>query len=216
MISWRASSRARHVLGTDQLGRDSTRASPGLHRAFIGFCTVLLTAVVGGSFGLSPASSAGGRRPAMRIADVQPPPFVLLRHHQCHQARAAEHHHQPLRGGLGGTRRQGEVPSVKQRDFLCRQRRRSERPVRVLFGHVSTSRRRSWWRACSPSSSWRRRRSLPRLRRQPPRPPGAACLRRARLRRVVAAAFPAWPWLSPRSASTWSGLARDILDPSLV
>jgi peptide/nickel transport system permease protein len=71
-----------HPLGTDQLGRDlCSRVLYGARVAlFIGFCTVLLTALVGGLLGLV-AGFFGGWPGAvlMRIADVQLSfPFVLL------------------------------------------------------------------------------------------------------------------------------------------
>jgi peptide/nickel transport system permease protein len=71
-----------HPLGTDQLGRDlCSRVLYGARIAlFIGLCTVLLTALVGGFLGLV-AGFYGGWPGAvlMRIADVQLSfPFVLL------------------------------------------------------------------------------------------------------------------------------------------
>jgi peptide/nickel transport system permease protein len=71
-----------HPFGTDQLGRDLySRVLYGARVAlFIGLCTVLLTAVVGGLLGLL-AGFVGGWPGAvvMRIADVQLSfPFVLL------------------------------------------------------------------------------------------------------------------------------------------
>jgi peptide/nickel transport system permease protein len=71
-----------HLFGTDQLGRDVySRVLYGARIAlFIGFCTVLLTALVGGLLGLL-AGFFGGWPGAilMRIADVQLSfPFILL------------------------------------------------------------------------------------------------------------------------------------------
>jgi len=71
-----------HPLGTDQLGRDLlSRVLYGARVAlFIGLCTVLLTAVIGGMLGLL-AGFFGGWPGAflMRIADVQLSfPFILL------------------------------------------------------------------------------------------------------------------------------------------
>ena len=71
-----------HLLGTDQLGRDLlARVLYGARLAlFIGVCTVLLTAVVGGLLGL--VAGFVERWPSavlMRIADVQLSfPFILL------------------------------------------------------------------------------------------------------------------------------------------
>jgi peptide/nickel transport system permease protein len=71
-----------HVLGTDQLGRDLySRVLYGARIAlFIGFCTVLLTAVVGGLLGLLAGFFGGWPETVlMRIADVQLSfPFILL------------------------------------------------------------------------------------------------------------------------------------------
>ncbi len=73
---------AGHLLGTDQLGRDLfARILHGARLAlFIGGCTVILTAVVGGSLGL--VAGFVERWPSavlMRIADVQLSfPFILL------------------------------------------------------------------------------------------------------------------------------------------
>jgi peptide/nickel transport system permease protein len=73
---------AGHVLGTDQLGRDLlARVLHGARRAlFIGGCTVVLTALVGGALGL--VAGFVERWPStvlMRIADVQLSfPFILL------------------------------------------------------------------------------------------------------------------------------------------
>ena len=71
-----------HPWGTDQLGRDLlSRVLYGARIAlFIGFCTVLLTAVVGGVLGLL-AGYFGGwpGTVVMRLADVQLSfPFILL------------------------------------------------------------------------------------------------------------------------------------------
>jgi peptide/nickel transport system permease protein len=71
-----------HVLGTDQLGRDLlARVLHGARLAlFIGGCTVVLTALVGGALGL--VAGFVERWPStvlMRIADVQLSfPFILL------------------------------------------------------------------------------------------------------------------------------------------
>jgi peptide/nickel transport system permease protein len=70
------------VLGTDQLGRDLlARVLHGARLAlFIGGCTVVLTALVGGALGL--VAGFIERWPStvlMRIADVQLSfPFILL------------------------------------------------------------------------------------------------------------------------------------------
>ena len=71
-----------HPLGTDQLGRDlCSRVLYGARVAlFIGLCTVLITAVVGGLVGLVAGFFGGWPAAAlMRIADVQLSfPFILL------------------------------------------------------------------------------------------------------------------------------------------
>jgi peptide/nickel transport system permease protein len=71
-----------HPLGTDQLGRDlCSRVMYGARVAlFIGFCTVLLTALVGGLLGLVAGFFGGWPGSVlMRIADVQLSfPFIFL------------------------------------------------------------------------------------------------------------------------------------------
>ena len=71
-----------HLFGTDQLGRDLfSRVLYGARVAlFIGFCTVLLTALVGGLLGLLAGFFGGWPGTIlMRIADVQLSfPFIFL------------------------------------------------------------------------------------------------------------------------------------------
>jgi peptide/nickel transport system permease protein len=71
-----------HPLGTDQLGRDTlSRVLYGARVAlFIGLCTVLLTAIVGGLLGLLAGFFGGWPGQAlMRLCDVQLSfPFILL------------------------------------------------------------------------------------------------------------------------------------------
>src|SRR6202162_1214455 len=71
-----------HPLGTDQLGRDTlSRVLYGARVAlFIGLCTVLLTAIVGGILGLLACFFRGLPGQAlMRLCDVQLSfPFILL------------------------------------------------------------------------------------------------------------------------------------------
>src|SRR5216683_3186025 len=71
-----------HLLGTDQLGRDTlSRVLYGARVAlFIGLCTVLVTAIVGGLLGLLAGFFGGWSGQAlMRLCDVQLSfPFILL------------------------------------------------------------------------------------------------------------------------------------------
>ena len=133
-----------HPLGTDQLGRDLlSRVLYGARIAlFIGFCTVLLTALVGGLLGLL-AGFVGGwpGTVVMRIADVQLSfPFILLA--------------LTINAIVGlGLRNiiislsvagwvvyarvvRGEVLSVKQRDFVQAAAALGMGRARMLFGHV--------------------------------------------------------------------------------
>jgi peptide/nickel transport system permease protein len=133
-----------HLLGTDQLGRDLySRVLYGARIAlFIGFCTVLLTAVVGGLLGLVAGFFGGWPETVlMRIADVQLSfPFVLLA--------------LTINAIVGlGLRNiiislsaagwvvyarvvRGEVLSVKQRDFVQAAAALGTGRARVLFRHV--------------------------------------------------------------------------------
>jgi len=133
-----------HLLGTDQLGRDLySRVLYGARIAlFIGFCTVLLTAVVGGLLGLVAGFFGGWPETVlMRIADVQLSfPFVLLA--------------LTINAIVGlGLRNiiislsaagwvvyarvvRGEVLSVKQRDFVQAAAALGTGQARVLFRHV--------------------------------------------------------------------------------
>ena len=133
-----------HVLGTDQLGRDLySRVLYGARIAlFIGFCTVLLTAVVGGLLGLVAGFFGGWPETVlMRIADVQLSfPFVLLA--------------LTINAIVGlGLRNiiislsaagwvvyarvvRGEVLSVKQRDFVQAAAALGMSRVRLLLRHV--------------------------------------------------------------------------------
>jgi peptide/nickel transport system permease protein len=133
-----------HPFGTDQLGRDlCSRVIYGARVAlFIGFCTVLLTAVLGGLLGLL-AGFFGGWPGAvvMRIADVQLSfPFILLA--------------LTINAIVGlGLRNiiislsaagwvvyarvvRGEVLSVKQRDFVQAASALGVGRMRTLFRHV--------------------------------------------------------------------------------
>jgi peptide/nickel transport system permease protein len=133
-----------HPLGTDQLGRDLlSRVLYGARVAlFIGFCTVLLTALVGSLLGLV-AGFVGGwpGTVVMRIADVQLSfPFILLA--------------LTINAIVGlGLRNiilslsaagwvvyarvvRGEVLSVKQRDFVHAAAALGVGRGRLLFRHV--------------------------------------------------------------------------------
>jgi peptide/nickel transport system permease protein len=133
-----------HALGTDQLGRDLlARVLHGARLAlFIGICTVLVTAVVGGLLGL--VAGFVERWPSavvMRIADVQLSfPFILLA--------------LTINAIVGlGLRNiilslsaagwvvyarvvRGEVLSVKQRDFVQAAAALGVGRTRLLFRHV--------------------------------------------------------------------------------
>ena len=133
-----------HPLGTDQLGRDLlSRVLYGARVAlFIGFCTVLVTALAGGLLGLL-AGFFGGWPGAlvMRVADVQLSfPFILLA--------------LTINAIVGlGLRNiiislsaagwvvyarvvRGEVLSVKRRDYVQAAAALGVGRARTLFGHV--------------------------------------------------------------------------------
>ena len=133
-----------HPLGTDQLGRDLlARVLHGARLAlFIGACTVVITAAVGGVLGL--VAGFVERWPAallMRLADVQLSfPFILLA--------------MTINAIVGlGLRNiilslsaagwvvyarvvRGEVLSVKQRDFVQAASALGMSRLRLLFRHV--------------------------------------------------------------------------------
>ena len=133
-----------HPLGTDQLGRDLySRVLYGARVAlFIGLCTVVLTALVGGLLGLV-AGFFGGWPGAvlMRIADVQLAfPFVLfaltinaivglgLRNIIVSLSAA---------GWVVYARVvRGEVLSVKQRDYVQAAAALGTGRARILFRHI--------------------------------------------------------------------------------
>jgi peptide/nickel transport system permease protein len=133
-----------HPLGTDQLGRDLlARVLHGARLAlFIGACTVLITALVGGLLGLLAGFFEGWPSTAlMRLADVQLSfPFILLA--------------LTINAIVGlGLRNiiislsaagwviyarvvRGEVLSVKQRDFVQAGAALGMSRGRILFRHV--------------------------------------------------------------------------------
>ena len=134
-----------HPLGTDQLGRDLlSRVLYGARIAlFIGFCTVLLTAFVGGLLGLLAGFFEGWAGAVlMRIADVQLSfPFILLA--------------LTINAIVGlGLRNiiislsaagwvvyarvvRGEVLSVKRREYVQAAAALGMSRARMLFGHVA-------------------------------------------------------------------------------
>jgi len=133
-----------HLLGTDQLGRDTlSRVLYGARVAlFIGLCTVLLTAIGGGLLGLLAGFFGGWPSQAlMRLCDVQLSfPFILLaltinaivglglRNIILSLAAA---------GWVVYARVvRGEVLSVKQRDYVQAAAALGTGRVRILFRHV--------------------------------------------------------------------------------
>jgi len=133
-----------HLLGTDQLGRDTlSRVLYGARVAlFIGLCTVLLTALVGGLLGLLSGFFGGWPGNAlMRLCDVQLSfPFILLaltinaivglglRNIIVSLAAA---------GWVVYARVvRGEVLSVKQRDYVQAAAALGTGRSRILFRHV--------------------------------------------------------------------------------
>ena len=133
-----------HLFGTDQLGRDLfSRVLYGTRVAlFIGLCTVLLTALVGGLLGLVAGFFGGWPGTVlMRIVDVQLSfPFIFLA--------------LTINAIVGlGLRNiiislsaagwvvyarvvRGEVLSVKQRDYVQAAAALGMGRARILFGHV--------------------------------------------------------------------------------
>jgi len=133
-----------HPLGTDQLGRDTlSRVLYGARVAlFIGLCTVLVTAIVGGLLGLVAGFFGGwSGQVLMRLCDVQLSfPFILLA--------------LTINAIVGlGLRNiiislsaagwvvyarvvRGEVLSVKQRDFVQAAAALGTSRPRILFRHI--------------------------------------------------------------------------------
>ena len=133
-----------HPLGTDQLGRDTlSRVLYGARVAlFIGLCTVLVTAIVGGLLGLVAGFFGGwSGQVLMRLCDVQLSfPFILLAltinaivglglRNTIISLSAA--------GWVVYARVvRGEVLSVKQRDFVQAAAALGTSRARILFRHI--------------------------------------------------------------------------------
>ena len=177
-----------HPLGTDQLGRDLlARVLHGARLAlFIGVCTVLVTAVVGGLLGLRgrlrrALAVGGAHAPRRRAALVSLHP-ARADHQRDRRPRPAQHHPQPLGGRLGRVcarrARRGAARSSSATSSTPPPRWASAGAGCCSATCCRTWRRRSsWWPACSSrSSSWPRPPSASSASAcSRPRRPGAAC-----------------------------------------
>jgi peptide/nickel transport system permease protein len=133
-----------HPFGTDQLGRDVySRVLYGARIAlFIGFCTVLLTAIAGGLLGLLAGFFGGWPSAAlMRVADVQLSfPFVLLALTINAIVGLGLRNiivSLSLAGWVVYARVvRGEVLSLKERDYVKAATALGTRRARILFRHI--------------------------------------------------------------------------------
>ena len=140
---------ARHVLGTDELGRDTlTRLIYGARVSYlIGFLTVGLSLTIGSTCGIVAGFYGGlvdrvlGRAVDMLLA--VPTFYLLVLIAATHPLGLTTNQPVPLAVvlallGWGGTSRlvRGEVLSVKQRDFILATRSVGASGLRIMFRHV--------------------------------------------------------------------------------
>lgn len=140
---------SRHLLGTDELGRDTlTRLIYGARVSYlIGFLTVGLSLTIGSTVGIVAGFYGGlvdrvlGRAVDMLLA--VPTFYLLVLISATHPLGLTTNQPVPLAVvlallGWGGTSRlvRGEVLSVKQRDFILATRSVGASGVRIMFRHV--------------------------------------------------------------------------------
>jgi peptide/nickel transport system permease protein len=140
---------ARHLLGTDELGRDLlTRLIYGARVSYlIGFLTVALSLTIGSTVGIVAGFYGGlvdrvlGRAVDMLLA--VPTFYLLVLIAATHPFGLTTNQPVPLAVvlallGWGGTSRlvRGEVLSVKQRDFILATRSVGASGLRIMFRHV--------------------------------------------------------------------------------
>jgi len=140
---------ARHLLGTDELGRDTlTRLIYGARVSYlIGFLTVGLSLTIGSTVGIVAGFYGGlvdrvlGRAVDMLLA--VPTFYLLVLIAATHPFGLTTNQPVPLAVvlallGWGGTSRlvRGEVLSVKQRDFILATRSVGATGLRLMFRHI--------------------------------------------------------------------------------